>query len=166
MCSLLVKKEKSCTNSCNSCTLMCHFYPAYSSESHCIQASSWELSVMFPADKSHLLCWGESMVQLQPVREQNRAHGGGWESGDEKKRRSDKGQTFLPENRISRVNNSGLCEADASTPQGETGNNKGAGETKLVWLFGGYSRCLSSFFFHRHVRRGQIKQSMGWRFRS
>lgn len=46
-------------------------------ESHCIQATSWELSVMFPADKSYLLCRGESMVHLLQLHQNYTAHGGG-----------------------------------------------------------------------------------------
>lgn len=140
MCSLLVKKKKkSCRNSSNSCTLLCHFYLTHfslSEQSHCIQASSWELSVMYTADKSHLLCRGESMVHLQQVHQHYTAH------GEEMKRKGDqtKDKLFpLPENSISTVSNSGLCEEDMfpTPPQGETGNDIGEQVRKksslVVW---------------------------------
>lgn len=77
---------------------------------------------------------------------------GGWESRDEKKGRSDKGQTSLPENRIGTASNSGLCEAD-TPPQGETGNNTGSrrDQTSLVaWRilrFIVVLSCFGVFFF-------------------
>lgn len=88
---------------------------------------------------------------------------GGWESRDEKKGSSDKGQTSLPENRISTASNSGLCEADP--PQGEMGNNTGSrrDQTSLVawrilWLKVVLS-CFGGVFLV--FRQGQIKQALG-----
>lgn len=91
---------------------------------------------------------------------------GGWESRDEKKGRSDKGQTSLPENRISTASNSGLCEAD-TPPQGETGNNTGSrrDQTSLVaWRilwFKVVLSCFGFFVFFLVFRQGQMKQSLG-----
>lgn len=165
MCGLLVKKKKkSCTTSSNSCTPLRCFYPAHSSESRCIQASSWELSVMFPADKSHLLCRGERMVQLQPVHQHYTAHGG--DERAEMKRKGDQTKDKLLFLKIESAQRATVVFVKRIPPlRGRRGTTRGAGETRLVWLLGGYSGSKLFWavlgFFGGVFWQGQMKQSLG-----
>lgn len=113
MCSLLVKRKKNCRNTSNSCTLLCHFYPTHFSLSEqspsafrllpgSFQSCSQQISCIFCVEVRVWYICSKSTSITQPT-------GGRWK---ERKIRQKTNFFTLPENSISTVSNSGLCEED------------------------------------------------------